>query len=115
MAPEYGATMGIFPVDEETLAYLALTGRKKAVVERVRAYMEAQGMFYHAETPDPIFSEHLALDMGTVEPSLAGPTRPQDRVALKDVPSAFADSLTDRFEVEDSGKKVAVELGEQGG
>ena len=64
MAPEYGATMGIFPVDEETLAYLALTGRKKAVVERVRAYMEAQGMFYHAETPDPIFSEHLALDMG---------------------------------------------------
>ena len=51
MAPEYGATMGIFPVDEETLAYLTLTGRKKAVVERVRAYMEAQGMFYHAETP----------------------------------------------------------------
>ncbi|MCY3666054.1 MAG: aconitate hydratase AcnA [Gemmatimonadetes bacterium] len=114
MAPEYGATMGIFPVDEETLAYLTLTGRKKAVVERVRAYMEAQGMFYHAETPDPIFSEHLALDMGTVEPSLAGPTRPQDRVALKDVPSAFADSLTDRFEVEDSGKKVAVDLGAQG-
>ena len=114
MAPEYGATMGIFPVDEETLAYLTLTGRKKAVVERVRAYMEAQGMFYHAETPDPIFSEHLALDMGTVEPSLAGPTRPQDRVALKDVPTAFADSLTDRFEVEDSGKKVAVDLGAQG-
>ena len=114
MAPEYGATMGIFPVEEETLAYLALTGRKKAVVERVRAYMEAQGMFYHAETPDPIFSEHLALDMATVEPSLAGPTRPQDRVALKDVPSAFADSLTDRFEVEDRDKKVAVDLGEQG-
>ena len=105
MAPEYGATMGIFPVDEETLAYLALTGRKKAVVERVRAYMEAQGMFYHADAPDPIFSEHLALDMGTVEPSLAGPTRPQDRVALKDVPSAFADSLTDRFEVEDAIKR----------
>ena len=114
MAPEYGATMGIFPVDEETLAYLALTGRKKAVVERVRAYMEAQGMFYHAEVPDPVFSEHLALDMGTVEPSLAGPTRPQDRVALKDMPTAFAASLVDRFEVEDSGKKVAVELGEQG-
>ena len=114
MAPEYGATMGIFPVDEETLAYLALTGRKKAVVERVRAYMEAQGMFYHAEVPDPVFSEHLALDMGTVEPSLAGPTRPQDRVALKDMPTAFAASLVDRFEVEDSGKKVAVEWGEQG-
>ena len=114
MAPEYGATMGIFPVDEETLAYLALTGRKKAVVERVRAYMEAQGMLYHAEAPDPVFSEHLALDMGAVEPSLAGPTRPQDRVALKDVPAAFAASLTDRFEVQDRGKKVAVELGEQG-
>ncbi len=114
MAPEYGATMGIFPIDEETLAYLVLTGRKKAVVERVRAYMEAQGMLYHAEAPDPVFSEHLALDMGTVEPSVAGPTRPQDRVALKDVPAAFATSLTDRFEVEDRGKKVAVELGEQG-
>ena len=114
MAPEYGATMGIFPVDEETLAYLALTGRKKAVVERVRAYVEAQGMLYHAEAPDPVFSEHLALDMGTVEPSLAGPTRPQDRVALEDVPTAFAASLADRFEVENSGKKVAVELGEQG-
>ncbi len=114
MAPEYGATMGIFPVDEETLAYLVLTGRKKAVVERVRAYMEAQGMLYHAEAPDPVFSEHLALDMGTVEPSLAGPTRPQDRVALKDVPAAFAASLADRFEVEDRGQKVAVEVGELG-
>ena len=114
MAPEYGATTGIFPVDEETLAYLVLTGRKKAVVERVRAYMEAQGMLYRAEGPDPVFSEHLALDMGTVEPSLAGPTRPQDRVALKDMPTAFAASLTDRFEVADRGKKVAVNLGEQG-
>ena len=114
MAPEYGATTGIFPVDEETLAYLVLTGRKKAVVERVRAYMEAQGMLYRAEGPDPGFSEHLALDMGTVEPSLAGPTRPQDRVPLKDMPTAFASSLTDRFEVADRGKKVAVNLGEQG-
>ena len=114
MAPEYGATTGIFPVDEETLAYLVLTGRKKAVVERVRAYMEAQGMLYRAEGPDPVFSEHLALDMGTVEPSLAGPTRPQDRVPLKDVPTAFAASLTDRFEVADRGQKVAVNLGEQG-
>ena len=114
MAPEYGATTGIFPVDEETLAYLVLTGRKKAVVERVRAYMEAQGMLYRAEGPDPVFSEHLALDMGTVEPSLAGPTRPQDRVPLKDVPTAFAASLTDRFEVADRGRKIAVNLGEQG-
>ena len=76
--------------------------------------MKRMGMLYHAESPDPVFSEHLALDMGTVEPSVAGPTRPQDRLALKDMPAAFAASLADRFEVEDSGKKVAVDLGEQG-
>ena len=114
MAPEYGATMGLFPVDEETLAYMTLTGRKKAVVERVRAYMEAQGMFYSADSPDPIFSEHLELDMSTVVPSLAGPTRPQDRVALKDMKSEFAASLKNRFEVPDDGKKVAVDLGDKG-
>jgi aconitate hydratase len=114
MAPEYGATMGLFPVDEETLAYMTLTGRKKAVIERVRAYMEAQGMLYSTDSPDPVFSEHLGLDMGTVEPSLAGPTRPQDRVALKDMKSEFAVALKDRFEVEDDSVKVAVDLGEKG-
>ncbi|MBT5448832.1 MAG: aconitate hydratase, partial [Gemmatimonadetes bacterium] len=108
MAPEYGATMGLFPVDEETLAYMTLTGRKKAVVERVRAYMEAQDMLYSADSPDPIFSERLELDMGTIVPSLAGPTRPQDRVALKDMKSEFSASLGDRFKVPDDGKKVAV-------
>ena len=114
MAPEYGATMGLFPVDEETLAYMTLTGRKKAVVERVRAYMEAQGMLYSADSPDPIFSEQLELDMGTVVPSLAGPTRPQDRVALKDMKSEFSSALKDRFEVPDDDKKVAVDLGDKG-
>ena len=114
MAPEYGATMGLFPVDEETLAYMTLTGRKKAVVERVRAYMEAQDMLYSADSPDPIFSERLGLDMGTVVPSLAGPTRPQDRVALKDMKSEFSASLGDRFKVPDDGKKVAVDLGDKG-
>ena len=114
MAPEYGATMGLFPVDEETLAYMTLTGRKKAVVERVRAYMEAQDMLYSADSPDPIFSERLELDMGTVVPSLAGPTRPQDRVALKDMKSEFSASLGDRFKVPDDGKKVAVDLGDKG-
>jgi aconitate hydratase len=114
MAPEYGATMGLFPVDEETLAYMTLTGRKKAVIERVRAYMEAQGMFYSADSPDPVFSEILELDMGTVEPSLAGPTRPQDRVALKDMKKEFAASLTERFAVPDEGVKVAVDLGDKG-
>ena len=114
MAPEYGATMGLFPVDEETLAYMTLTGRKKAVVERVRAYMEAQDMLYSADSPDPIFSERLELDMGTIVPSLAGPTRPQDRVALKDMKSEFSASLGDRFKVPDDGKKVAVDLGDKG-
>ena len=114
MAPEYGATMGLFPVDEETLAYMTLTGRKKAVVERVRAYMEAQDMLYSADSPDPIFSERLGLDMSTVVPSLAGPTRPQDRVALKDMKSEFCASLGDRFKVPDDGKKVAVDLGDKG-
>ena len=114
MAPEYGATMGLFPVDEETLAYMTLTGRKKAVVERVRAYMEAQDMLYSADSPDPIFSERLGLDMSTVVPSLAGPTRPQDRVALKDMKSEFCASLGDRFKVPDDGKKVEVDLGDKG-
>lgn len=114
MAPEYGATMGLFPVDEETLAYMTLTGRKKAVVERVRAYMEAQDMLYSADSPDPIFSERLELDMGTVVPSLAGPTRPQDRVALKDMKSEFSASLGDRFKVPDDDKKVAVDLADKG-
>ncbi len=114
MAPEYGATMGLFPVDEETLAYMTLTGRKKAVVERVRAYMEAQDMLYSADSPDPIFSERLGLDMSKVVPSLAGPTRPQDRVALKDMKSEFCASLGDRFKVPDDGKKVAVDLGDKG-
>ena len=114
MAPEYGATMGLFPVDEETLAYMTLTGRKKAVVERVRAYMEAQDMLYSADSPDPIFSERLELDMGTIVPSLAGPTRPQDRVALKDMKSEFSASLGDRFKVPDDGKKVAVDLADKG-
>ena len=114
MAPEYGATMGLFPVDEETLAYMTLTGRKKAVVERVRAYMEAQDMLYSADSPDPIFSERLELDMGTIVPSLAGPTRPQDRVALKDMKSEFSASLGDRFKVPDDDKKVAVDLADKG-
>jgi len=114
MAPEYGATMGLFPVDEETLSYMTLTGRKKAVVDRVRAYMQAQGMLYSVDSPDPVFSEYLTLDMSTVEPSLAGPTRPQDRVALKDMKKEFSSALTDRFAAVDDGKKVAVDLADKG-
>ena len=106
MAPEYGATVGLFPVDEETLTYLRQTGRKAAAVERVRAWMEAQGMLYGPETPDPVFSERLSLDMSTVEPSLAGPTRPQDRVPLKRMKPAFGTALKETFDVGSEGRSA---------
>jgi aconitate hydratase len=93
MAPEYGATCGFFPVDDETLRYLRRTGRKDqaALVER---YGKEQGLFRTESAKDPVFSDTLALDMGTVEPSLAGPKRPQDRVALAQMKSQFAQALT---------------------
>src|SRR5213082_762487 len=83
MAPEYGATMGFFPVDEETLKYLRLSGRPEPHVKLVEAYTKEQGIFRIDSTPDPVFTDALELDLGTVEPSLAGPKRPQDRVPLK--------------------------------
>ncbi len=89
MAPEYGATIGFFPVDRETLRYLALSGRSEEQVDLVERYARAQGLFRSEGTPDPIYSEILSLDMGTVEPSLAGPRRPQDRVSLRDVSTSF--------------------------
>lgn len=93
MAPEYGATCGIFPIDEETLIYLRLTGRSEAHIKRVEAYAKEQGLFRTATSPDPIYSATLELDLSKVEPSLAGPSRPQDRVALKDVKKSFFDAL----------------------
>ena len=115
MAPEYGATVGLFPVDEETLAYLRQTGRKPAAVDRVRAYMEAQGMFYGPGSSDPVFSEVLSLDMGEVEPCLAGPARPQDRVPLREMKPALKAAMTDTFG-RDPGRdsRVTVDLGEKG-
>jgi aconitate hydratase len=94
MAPEYGATMGFFPVDEETLCYLRQTGRTGAEVDRVERYTKEQGLFRTPATPDPEFSEIMGLDLATVEPSLAGPKRPQDRVALSDMKRAFEKALT---------------------
>ncbi|MBT5775625.1 MAG: aconitate hydratase AcnA [Dehalococcoidia bacterium] len=82
MCPEYGATVGFFPVDEETLNYLRFTSRPADVVARVEAYAKEQGLFRTDATPDPVFSETLELDLSTIEPSLAGPKRPQDRIAL---------------------------------
>jgi aconitate hydratase len=93
MAPEYGATIGFFPVDEETLHYLRLTGRDDELVALVEAYTKEQGLFRSEETPDPVFTETLELDLSTVEPSVAGPRRPQDRVSLKDSRRAFRRAL----------------------
>jgi aconitate hydratase len=89
MAPEYGATMGFFPVDSETLAYLQFTGRAHEQIALVEAYSKEQSLFRTDSTPDPIFSDKLELDLGTVEPTVAGPKRPQDRVALRNAKSSF--------------------------
>ena len=89
MAPEYGATMGFFPVDNETLAYLHFTGRSQEQVALVEAYCKEQMLFRSDATPDPAFSDQLELDLGNVEPTVAGPKRPQDRVALKNAKASF--------------------------
>jgi aconitate hydratase len=93
MAPEYGATCGIFPVDEETLRYLRLSGRDKELVSLVEAYYKEQGLFFTPETPEAEYSDVLELDLSTVEPSIAGPKRPQDRVALSHAAKSFAEAL----------------------
>ncbi len=93
MSPEYGATMGFFPVDAETLNYLRRTGRTEAEVRLVENYTKAQGLFRTDETPDPEYTDTLQLDLGSIEPSVAGPKRPQDRVRLADMKSAFQTSL----------------------
>jgi aconitate hydratase len=107
MAPEYGATCGFFPIDEETLNYLRLTGRDDQRVALVEAYAKAQGMWRDTDAADPQFSETAALDLSTVVPSLAGPKRPQDRVALPDVAASFASTLADSTR-RTSSKSVSV-------
>jgi aconitate hydratase len=89
MAPEYGATMGFFPVDDETLRYLRNTGRPAEVVDLVERYTKAQGLFRTDDMPAPVYSDVLTLDLGTVEPSLAGPKRPQDRIPLRQMKPTF--------------------------
>ena len=93
MAPEYGATCGIFPVDAETLRYLRLTGRSEEQITLVEAYYKEQGLFNTADSPEAEYTQTLALDLGAVEPSVAGPRRPQDRVLLKDAAASFAQQL----------------------
>ena len=93
MAPEYGATCGIFPVDAETLRYLRLTGRSEEQITLVEAYYKEQGLFHTASSPEAEYTQMLKLDLATVEPSVAGPKRPQDRVLLKDAATSFAQQL----------------------
>lgn len=94
MAPEYGATIGFFPVDNETLRYLRLTGRSEEQVALVEAYCKAQNLFRYEGTPDPEFTDTVALDLGSVEPSIAGPKRPQDRLPLSKAKDSFNSVLT---------------------
>jgi len=108
MAPEYGATCGIFPIDAETLRYLRDTGREAAQVALVEAYAKAQGMWRDETTPDPLYTDTLELDLGDVEPSLAGPRRPQDRVALSGAAGAFAQALKDMAQ-QDAPRAVPVD------
>ncbi len=93
MSPEYGATCGFFPVDETTLEYMRLSGRDESHVEDVKRYLSAQGLFLMAETPTPKFTSNLSLDLGTVEPALAGPKRPQDRVDLTAMKTHWRETL----------------------
>jgi aconitate hydratase len=106
MSPEYGATCAIFPVDQKTLDYLRFTGRPDERVELVEAYMKEQGLFHTAESPEAVYSDTLELDLGTVEPSLAGPRRPQDRVPLKLAKQMYLDSL--KVDLEKAGTLAGV-------
>ncbi|MHB8618350.1 MAG: aconitate hydratase AcnA [Chloroflexota bacterium] len=98
MAPEYGATAGLFPVDDETLAYLRLTGRDERQVDLVERYCKEQGLFRTDSTPAPVFSDGMDLDLSTVAASMAGPRRPQDRVALGDLGRSFRAAFPDKFD-----------------
>ncbi|MBN2329919.1 MAG: aconitate hydratase AcnA [Candidatus Omnitrophica bacterium] len=109
MGPEYGATCGIFPIDQETINYLNFTGRDAHQIALVEAYAKAQGMWREASGPDPLFTDALELDLSTVEPSLAGPKRPQDRVFLSGMPENFQKALKDAGGDPDQIKKVSAD------
>jgi aconitate hydratase len=110
MAPEYGATCGFFPVDDDTIRYLTDTARPAAQTALVAAYAKAQGLYRTKSTPDPIFTDVLKLELAQVEPSLAGPKRPQDRVALKDVKAGFAMAMEKEFDKGGDGGKDIFDL-----
>ena len=107
MSPEYGATVGFFPVDQSTLDYLRLTGRKEEQINLVESYCKEQGLFRTTESPAPSFSDNIEIDLSEIEPSVAGPKRPQDRVFTRDLQTSFAESLT--TPPEDRGIGVGVD------
>ena len=118
MSPEFGATATLFPVDAETLNYLRNTGRSPDHVDLVEGYTKAQGLFRTDDSPEPKFDDLLELDLGTIEPSLAGPRRPQDRVPMQNLGRVFREAFADRFkalqeniQTEDS----LIRLGTEGG
>ncbi len=110
MSPEYGATIGFFPPDDETLKYLRLTGRDPELIQLVEAYCKEQGLFRTDASADPVFTDTLELDLGTVEPSLAGPRRPQDRVPLAKAKSAFQEALPSLMKGGTTDRTVSVKL-----
>ena len=110
MAPEYGATLGIFPPDAETLDYLRRTGRSKEQVDLVKKYLEAQDLLYSVNKPEPVFSRTLELDMGTVKPCLAGPKRPQDQLFLSEVPENYRKNMQQAFiQKKESGLELSTD------
>ncbi|HEU4697688.1 MAG TPA: aconitate hydratase AcnA [Gemmatimonadales bacterium] len=112
MSPEYGATCAIFPVDQVTLDYLRFTGRPEERVALVEAYMKEQGLFHTADSPEPVYTDTLELDLDSVEPSIAGPRRPQDRIRLRDAKRAFEASLESLMPTKSKTQKDSAE-GEQ--
>ena len=110
MGPEYGATVGYFPIDDETLRYLTLTARDPHLIKLVETYAKEQGMFRTDASPDPMFTDSLELDLASVVPSISGPRRPQDRIALTDSKKAFAEALPSLLKTKNADKKVAVQV-----
>ncbi|MBI2756491.1 MAG: aconitate hydratase AcnA [Chloroflexi bacterium] len=109
MCPEYGATAALFPVDGETLRYLRLTGRDEQLVDLVERYCKEQGLFRHDDDPEPVFNERMELDLATVQPSMAGPRRPQDKVTLDTVSASLRGAYPDAFTNGQSAKSVAID------
>ena len=110
MSPEFGSTCAIFPIDDETIRYLKLSGRDPSHIELIKEYARQQGMWRYSGQPDPLYTDTLELDMGTVEPSLAGPKRPQDRIALSVADETYRKHLDDMTAGRESGGNASIEL-----